>query len=443
MAVEGLEPRRLALRILMDYERRDAFLNVLLSGALDSAELDRRESAFVSELVRGTVEMKLALDFALSRFSSRPLESLHPPVLWGLRLGAFQLMYMNVPPHAAINTTVETVKRATGAGPSSFSNGVLRALDRGANDIEWPPLEDDPIRHMEFVHSHPEWVVRMWTGELGLERAESLCRADNERRPLSVRVNMTRTSREDVAESLRSRDIEVIESELVPEALLLKGTGSVARLDEHRAGLIAVQDQGSMVVGRAVDAAPGMSVLDMCAAPGGKANHLCELMGNDGSVLAVDVNEARLSLAREAADRLGNKILKTLAADATRLSSRVKERFDRVLLDAPCTGLGVLSRRPDARWRKSAGDVARLSGLQSALLEEAAKMLAPGGRLVYSTCTVSREENEANVERFLSAHDRIEALPVEGFPGADGAFIRLYPDTHGCDGMFAAVMRSM
>jgi 16S rRNA (cytosine967-C5)-methyltransferase len=441
-ALEGLRPRRLALQVLLDYERRDAFLNVLLSGALDSSDLDRRETAFTSELVRGTVEMKLALDFALARFSSRPLDSLHPPVLWGLRLGACQLLYMNVPAHAAINTTVELVKRSAGAGPSSFCNGVLRALERGRDDIAWPSKKDDPVRHMEIVHSHPEWVVKMWSLELSEEKAESICKADNERRTLSVRVNLRRAKREDVADSLRSREIEVTESALAPEGLLLKGTGSVASLEEHRAGLITVQDHGSMVVGRAVGALAGMSVLDMCAAPGGKANHLCELMGEEGSVLAVDVNESRLGLAEETALRLGNGALRTMVADARRLSSMTSERFDRVLLDAPCTGLGVLSRRPDARWRREPGDVKRLSELQSELLDEAAKMLKPGGVLVYSTCTISKQENEDNVEEFVSTHGDMEPLALRGFPGEDAGRLRLYPDTHGCDGMFAAAMRS-
>lgn len=441
-ALEGLPPRRLALRVLLDYERRDAYLNVLLSGALDSSDLDRRETAFTSELVRGTVEMKLALDFALARFSSRPLDSLHPPVLWGLRLGACQLLYMNVPAYAAINTTVELVKHSAGAGPSSFCNGVLRALERGRDGIPWPSKRDDPVRHIEIVHSHPEWVVKMWARELSEEKAESICKADNERRPLSVRVNLQRARRADVADSLRARDIEVTESALSPEGLLLKGTGSVASLDEHRAGLITVQDNGSMVVGRAVGALPGMSVLDMCAAPGGKANHLCELMGDKGDVLAVDVNESRLALAKETAMRLGNVALRTMVADARELSSLTSEKFERVLLDAPCTGLGVLSRRPDARWRREPGDVKRLSELQAELLEEAAKMLKPGGVLVYSTCTISSEENERNVERFVATQGDLEPLALHGLPGEDAGRLRLYPDTDGCDGMFAAAMRS-
>ena len=232
-------------------------------------------------------------------------------------------------------------------------------------------------------------------------------------------------------------------SGMVPEGLLLKGSGPIADLEGFDRGYFSVQDQGAILVGHAVAPLPGMTVLDMCAAPGGKANHLAELMLNEGTVLALDKNESRLALVAESAARLGNGAVTTRVVDATRASESIRERFDRVLVDAPCSGLGTLARRPDVRWRKREGDLEGLTLLQREILAEGAKMVAPGGLLVYSTCTISKAENEGVVEAFL---DGTRGFEPDG-PGAlerlaEGArFIQLYPDSHGCDGTFIARLR--
>lgn len=438
--MRGQRARAVALGALIEYERRDAFLNLLLSSVLEKSPLERRDSALVTEIVQGTVRMTLALDWALSGFSSRPLGSLEPGVRWLLRMSAYQLLFMSVPAYAVCDIAASVARSELGERTVRFVNGVLRALARGQERIEWPDRQKEPARYLEIRHSHPAWVVEMWIEELGFEKAEALCEADNRQPPLCLRCNLSRNSREELARALRQRGAEAEYGSLAPEALLVKGAGSIRELPEYGQGKFSVQDQGSLVVGHRVAPRPGSRVLDLCAAPGGKTNHLAELLRNEGEVLAVDVNPARLELVSRAAGRLGNRAVGTMAIDAREARDRIEGDFDRVLVDAPCTGLGTLARRPDTRWRRSPARVGELEELQVAILREAGRMVARGGLLVYSTCTISRRENEDVVERFLEGAPDYRVVPPDPGPGGAGAYTRLHPDTEGCDGMFIAVM---
>jgi 16S rRNA (cytosine967-C5)-methyltransferase len=437
----GQSARRCAYQVLVEYDRRDAYLNLMLSARLSVAELDRRDRALVTEIVQGTVRMKLALDWALGQFSNRPPDSLDPRVLWLLRMSAYQIIFTSVPDYAACDLAAELARSEVGETVVGYVNGVLRSLVRGRDRIEWPDREREPASYLEVRHSHPRWVVEMWVEELGFEKAESLCIADNAQPSLSLRCNFLRTNRDELAASLEAQGVEARPGELAPEALLVSGSGPPTELEEYRSGLFSIQDQGSMVVGHSVAPLPGMRVLDMCAAPGGKSNHLAELMGNSGLVLALDVNPGRLRLVDEAARRLGNTAVETRALDATTARSEVDGLFDRVLVDAPCTGLGTLARRPDTRWRKSSPDVERLTGLQHSLLAEGARMVRPGGLLVYSTCTVSRRENQDAVVSFLD-DNRDFTIGDGGAEGTDvESPVQLFPDTEGCDGMFITALQ--
>jgi 16S rRNA (cytosine967-C5)-methyltransferase len=439
--MQGQDARRLAYRILVDYDRRDAYLNVLLSSYLAGSSLARRDRALVTEIVQGTVRMKLALDWAVSRFSDRELNSLDAGVLWVLRMSAYQVLFMSVPDYAACDLAAELTRSEIGVAAVGYVNGVLRALVRGSDSIEWPRREREPARYLEIRRSHPRWVVDMWRSELGEEQAESLCAADNVQPALSIRCNLSRTTRGELSALLSASGIEVREGLLAPEALLLKGGGSPVDLEEYRRGLFSVQDQGSMMIGHAVAPRPGMRVLDLCAAPGGKANHIAEMMNNVGSVTAVDINPGRLRMVEQSALRLGNTIVEIRALDARRVSSEVGGKYDRVLVDAPCTGLGTLGRRPDARWRKAPEDVERLSALQRSLLSEGAKMVEPGGMLVYSTCTISRRENQEVALSFTESDDRFEPFKALGIAGDSSTFIQLLPGREGCDGTFIAAWK--
>lgn len=438
----GHETRALALRTLIDYERRDAYLGVLLSSRLEQSGLDRRDRALVVELVQGTVRMKLTLDWALKGFSNQPLDALEPGVIWALRLAAYQVMFTSVPDYAAVDMAAASTSRVTGRHAVGYVNAVMRAFVRGLKDVTYPDRASDPEGYLEAKYSHPRWVVRMWIEELGFEKAEAICAGDNADPHLAVRTNLLRVTREALSSTLKAKEIHVEPGGLTPEALLIKGSGPVGDLEEFRAGFFAVQDQGSQLVSHQVCPEPGMRVLDICAAPGGKANHMAELMRNEGSVLALDMNARRLKLVTDTAERLGNTIVEAVELDATKAGSSIPGVFDRVLVDAPCSGLGTLARRPDARWRKKPEDVDRLASLQSELLSEGARLVAPGGLLVYSTCTISARENEGVAGGFVRSSDESFVSVAPSITDSERTpFMQLFPDADGCDGMFVAVMR--
>ncbi len=434
--------RVLALRTLLEYERRDAYLGVLLASRLEGSGLDRRDRSLVTELVQGTLRMKLSLDWILKEFSNRPLVKLESGVLWALRLAAYQVMYTSIPDYAAVDMAAGSTASVVGRHAVGFVNAVLRSLARGWERVPFPDRDSDPAGYLEARHSHPRWIARMWIEELGFEKAEAVCAADNADPRLSLRTNLPKVRREHLAEKLGSRGIEVEEGSMTPECLLVKGTGSLSEMTEFRSGLFSVQDQGAQLVGRLLAPAPAMRVLDVCAAPGGKANHLAELMRNEGSVLALDLNPGRLDMVRQSALRLGNGIVETLAIDATGARAGVKGVFDRVLVDAPCSGLGTLSRKPDARWRRQPEDIDNLSGLQRELLSQAAAMVRRGGTLMYSTCTISRRENEDVIASFLESQAQaFEPAPLLA-PGRESLCrLQLFPDEAKCDGTFMALMR--
>ncbi|PKQ28212.1 MAG: 16S rRNA (cytosine(967)-C(5))-methyltransferase RsmB [Candidatus Anoxymicrobium japonicum] len=429
--VPGGDARALALLTLIDYEKRDAYPGALLSSRLGRSRLDRRDKAFVVELVQGVLRMKSTLDWMLAGFSRRPIETLDPGVRWALRLSAYQIRFTSVPDYAAVDMTARATAEVIGRHAVGYVNAVMRAFLKGFEDVRYPDKSKDQAGYLEARYSHPEWIAEMWVRELGFDRAESVCAADNTSPPLSLRTNLFRVTRERLSASLREKGIEVAYGELTDECVNVKGSGPLSDLEEFKRGWFTVQDQGSQIVSHLLDPRGGMSVLDMCAAPGGKANHIAELMGNEGSVLALDSNGARLRMVGETAERLGNTCVSTMEIDAAVASDSIDRVFDRVLLDAPCSGLGTLARRPDARWRKQPGDIDRLASLQTKLLAQAARMVAPGGLLVYSTCTISQRENAGVVGEFMKN--------ARGFVGETR--LQLFPDTHRCDGMFAAVMR--
>lgn len=438
--MKGLETRVLALRILSEYESTGAYLGSLLAAGLAGSDLERRDRALVTGLVQGTVRMKLSLDAALAGFCDHPLGSLEAGVRMALRMGAFQIAFLSTADYAAVDLTAGAAGVVVGRRAVGFVNAVMRAFAAGHEGLRHLEREADAASYLETKYSYPRWVTSMWIEELGLDLAEEVCAAGNVEPAVGLRTNLGRISREDLATSLSEHGISVAPGALTPEALLVRGSGPLGEVEEFARGLFAVQDQSSQAVSHVVAPEAGMDVLDTCAAPGGKANHLAELMGNSGRVLAVDVSEDRLALVGQASSRLGNSIVETVRADATRPGEAVGGEFDRVLVDAPCTGLGTLARRPDARWRKKAEDVRRLASLQTALLSAAAPLVRQGGLLVYSTCTISRRENQDVVGSFLRAEPDFESSVVR-LAGLEGSpWLQLLPEAGAHDGMFIAAL---
>ena len=427
-----IAPRAIAVDVLVRVEG-GAFSHIVLPETLRKQSLEARDRAFVTDLVYGTLRMQRTLDALLTPVVSRPVASLDADVRAALRLGAYQL-FSGVSPHAAVGETVGVVPaRARG-----FVNGALRALARTGPPFRLP--DGDDVAAIGVRTSHPDWIVQTFVDELGHDAALATLALDNEPPSVTLRVNPMRTTTDEVARELRDRGVDVELGPLVPGALLARHTGDLGALDAVRGGRVTPQDQASQAVVAALDPQPGERMLDVAAAPGGKAVAAAERMFDDGLVVAADLHPARVRAIARAAARLGLDAVSPLAADGRRLPVR-DASFDRVLLDAPCTGLGVLRRRPDARWRVQPRDVGQLAALQRELLTGAARAVRPGGRLVYSVCTLTRMETLA-VDAFAASElPELVALEPPGQPWRPhGRGALLVPSAAGTDGMFVLVL---
>jgi len=421
--------RRIALDALLRIED-GAFAHILLPRTLRDSRLEPRDRALVTDLVYGTVRMQRALDFMLAAVSNRGIGSLDPPVRAALRLGAYQLL-IGVPAHAAVGETVGVVDaRARG-----FVNGVLRALARKGPPFPLPEGRD--VESVALRTSHPDWIVRTFVDQFGLDDAIATLELDNAPPPVTLRVNPARGTTESMIAELAAAGADVQPGTLVPGALLLRHTGDLAALPAIAEGRATPQDQASQAIVAVLDPQPGDRVLDLASAPGGKATAAAERMGGRGVVVAADLHPGRVRTVARAAERIGVRdTVVTVVADGRHPGVR-RDAFDRVLLDAPCSGLGVLRRRPDARWRVLPTDVRDLAALQRLLLAAAADAVKPGGRLVYAVCTLSHEET-LGVDEW--ARENVPDLVADPPPPAPwrrlGRGAILLPSDAHTDGMF-------
>ena len=427
-----------ALHILMRVERDRAFADIALEHALERARLDPRDAALCTEIVYGTLRWRRHLDWRLDPHLNRPLAKLDPWVRALLRLTVYQLVFLDrVPRWAAVDEAVSVARlKSRVPGPAEFVNAVLRSFTRAPAPPR-PPT--DPIEAASVHWSFPDWMAARWITRYGPDGAERLMAALNERPPVTIRANTLRISREDLAARLRDEELaETDPTALAPEGLTVR-RGAVGRWAAFVSGWCSIQDEASMLIARLLDPQPGELVADTCAAPGTKTTHLAQLMGNRGRIVAMDPNAARLRLLAQGATRLGVSIVEAHTGGVAAVSGRWKSRCDRVLVDAPCSNLGVLRRNPDMKWKREEADLARLAEKQRGILTAAATLAKPGGRLVYATCSLEPEENDDVVRAFLEAHTdwRVDApadFPVA--PDGDGV-IRCLPHVHGTDGFTA------
>jgi 16S rRNA (cytosine967-C5)-methyltransferase len=439
--------RLLALRVLERVTRARAYADILLHASLARSPLTARDRALATELVYGTLRWRGRIDFLLNHVLDRDLDRLEPLVATALRLGAYQLLFSDrVPATAAVDESVRCMRAAGVERATGLVNAVLRRLSSEHAAIPLPALERDPLAHLTHALSLPPWIAERWLEQFGPEAAAALARASNEPPPLTVRANRRRGSTADLLADLRTRFPEATPCRLACDGIVLGRRGNPALDPAFLAGRFTVQDEASQLVVTLLDPRPGERVLDVCAAPGGKTTAIAERVGDAGSVVAVDRHPRRLDLVHRAARRLRLASVRCVVRDATRPLDELADgaAFDRVLVDAPCSGLGTLRRNPDARWRLRPADPPRFAETQHAILRSAAAALRPGGALVYSTCTLLPEENEAIVRTFLSESEEYALTPAEALPGdvrsvlgADGC-LHCLPHLHDTDGFFAA-----
>lgn len=434
------DARAWAVQILIDIDLNRAFANLAIRRIPD--KLDTRDRALVTELVYGTTRMRRTLDVVLSRFLSRPFPELKPPLRAVLRLGAYQLLFARkIPQRAAVHQSVTLARRFGHEGVARLTNAVLRRVSGvQLDDISWG---DDPIGRLCDRYSYPDWIVTHWVEQFGLAEAEALAKKQNTGCPLFLRTNLLRTSRNELIDRLKEANIPAAASTIAPEGICVQVGAPVTSLPGYHEGWWYVQGEGAMLAAPALDPQPGETIADICAAPGGKTTHLAERMHDQGRLLAVEPHPGRIALIRENARRLGLTCITILEGESEAI---LPGTVDRVLVDAPCTGLGTLYRKPDLRWRLTPAETAALPALQEGLLESASSALRPGGALLYATCTTVRAENEAVVNQFLSRHPEFESgdirhvIPKQWHDEVSNGMLQLLPHRHGTEGFFLARM---
>ncbi len=442
-----INARGLAYRILLHLDRKASHPDRLVRGAMDRyGGLEDRERALLTELVYGVVRWQGRLDWHIDQLSRVKPDRIAPPVRILLRLALYQILFLDrIPAHAAVNEAVKIARATQPPFLTGFVNGILREAIRVGEDWKWPSMTENPAEYLAVTTSHPLWVAQRSIHELGFEEATRFLSTNNEVAPLVFRVNTMKTTAEQMAAKLRDIGIPGGPSPFLPDSIRVTGPRmDPFRLPGFRAGWFQVQDEASQLVSHILAPRPGERILDLCAGFGVKTTHVGILMGNEGEIVALDEAAWKLEELRENACRQGIDIIRVHPGDALQIQPARLGTFDRILLDAPCSGFGTLRRNPDIRWRRHVKDPYRFSLLQQKLLRHAALFVKEGGILVYATCTTFAEENEAVATQFLRTHPGWMPVPVEdSLPEechslCENGCFRSWPHRHAIDGFFAA-----
>jgi 16S rRNA (cytosine967-C5)-methyltransferase len=442
------DARALAVLALKAIET-GGYANIVVDELLQRAEASDRDRRLMAELVYGTVRRQRTLDALIDQLATKPAQDQPPDLRILLRLGLYQLRYLShIPPSAAVNTTVELAKQQRLGGLSKVVNGILRRYDRLAATEDPLQLPSDPIARLGVAQSYPDWIVNVYADQVGLAEAAQVCEWLNQPPTLDLRVNPLRATVAEVLDQFRATGLMAEPLDSMPQGLRLQGGGSVRSLPGFATGQWTVQDRSAQLVSHILDPQPGEVVIDACAAPGGKTTHIAELMGDRGMVWGCDRYPNRLKRITQTAQRLGLTSIQTCLGDSTQLT-QFENQGDRVLVDAPCSGLGTLHRHADARWRQSPESVQDLVVLQQKLLQQAATWVKPGGWLVYSTCTLHPAENQGIVRWFLETHPHWQGVPGQTLAIAcshpaepeETLGLTLWPHRHHTDGFFIAKLQ--
>ncbi|MCB2192471.1 MAG: 16S rRNA (cytosine(967)-C(5))-methyltransferase RsmB [Deltaproteobacteria bacterium] len=436
------QPRRAAFRVLLELDSGPALLESSLARHLEKAA--PRDRAFATNLIFAVLRNRLYLDHLLAAHLDRPLKKLDLPVLTVLRLGAAEAVLLSTPAHAVVSAAVDLAKATPARRGQKLINAVLRRVVKSWQEVAMPRAEADPVQRLSLTYSHPAWLVAELLAQHPAEVVEAWLKANQAQPPLTLRVNPARAKREDLAASLSEYASEVKSHPLSPEGLMLRGVKiPAAQLPGFESGLFSIQDAAAQAMSHLLAVEPGMAVADLCSGAGGKTGHLAALLRGQGRLWAVDPSPARIRALRKNLGRLGAQWVSVKQADALSLKN-MDASLDRVLVDAPCSGLGVCGRRPDVRWRRTPEDPARLAKLQLGLAAKAAELLKLGGAMLYVTCTVTRAENDQVVAGLLARCPglRLEwpqdlAPAIRTCIGEDG-FFRTIPHRDRADAFFAA-----
>lgn len=432
--------RGTAVKLLMRHEASDSYIDKILDGELRRSDLSPADRALVTELVNGTIRWLSRLDWVLTGFYHGEFTKCLPLVKNAMRIALYQMLFLSkIPPPAAINESVELVKRFKGEKHAGVVNGVLRNILRNIGGIRYPDKGENVVLNLAVHSAHPQWMVKRYVDRFGVEETEQLLNANNQRPHITLRVNSLHASVEQVEAELDEAEIKHERSPVHDNSILITSLRDVRNLPLFTDGHVTVQDASASLAVRLANPKPGMLVYDLCAAPGGKAVFTAELMQNKGRIVALEIYESKLSLIADNAKRAGVTIVEPTHGDAR--DFKPDAQADLVLVDAPCTGMGTLSKKPDIKWRRGIDDVRKMALRQKEILTHAATLVAEGGALVYSTCTIEPEENQQVVAWFLEHHANFELERADSLLQplvCNDGFMQTLPHKHQADGAFAA-----
>ncbi|MDR7869891.1 MAG: 16S rRNA (cytosine(967)-C(5))-methyltransferase RsmB [Tissierellaceae bacterium] len=439
-------PRELALKILLEVNMEKAYSNIQLNKSLNK-DMDPRDENLVREIVYGIIENKMYIDYIISKASKIKLKKIHQSILEILRIGIYQIIFMDkIPNSAAVNESVKLAKKYGHKGTISYVNGILRSITREPDKFTFID-KTDKVNYISIRYSHPKWMVERWIKEYGFEFTEELCKSNNATPSLNIRVNTLKTNKEDLIALLRNKGIKIRDGLLANECLVIEEAYNITGLDEFKNGLFTIQDESSMLVAQVMDPREGSNVMDVCSAPGGKSTHMAQLMNNKGMIVSRDIFEHKLELIRENAKRLGIDIINVENYDALKRDDNLIDKMDYLLLDAPCSGLGLIRRKPEIKWNRVEEDISILSKLQYDIINIVKDYVKIGGTLVYSTCTIEKDENINLIYKFLKQNPEYKLVNIEDRFDSKGnlntlqeGFIQLFPHIHNTDGFFIAKM---
>ena len=433
--------REAAYEALSSCRRSGAWSEMALNSVISKAKLDRKNASLATRICMGVLQNRMLLDWHISRVSSIQFSRIQPQIVDILRIGVYQIIFTDrIPVHAAVDESVKLARKFGGNASSGFVNALLRRIASERGDI--PQFSDpDPVKELSVRYSHPEWLVNEYISRFGRVTAEGLLSADNSVPPVTVQVNTLNFDSAIVSDMLKSENAAFSAHAFMPDCFELQGAGSITDYEAYRIGSIYIQDCAARAAVMAADPEPGCFLIDACAAPGGKSFAAAVMMRNEGRILSFDIHEKKLGRICSGADRLGIKIIETQARDARRFDQTLEGSADLVLADVPCSGMGVIRKKPEIRY-KDESQTASLPDIQFDIISNLSKYVRPGGALLYSTCTLLKRENEDVIYRFL---DAVPGYVPEDFNTclgcSEGGMLTLLPNVHGTDGFFICRLR--
>lgn len=439
-----MDSREIVLNILTDVNLNKAYSNYSINKHLKKMKNIKDEN-LIREMVYGVLENLVYIDYIISKLSKIKIKKIQPIILEILRMGVYQIGFMDkIPDRAAVNEAVNLSKKYGHKGTSGFVNGVLRSFSRNREEIMEIEHSYDS-NYLSIRYSYPKWMVDRWIKEYGFEFAEKICEGNNSKPKLNIRVNTTKITREKLIENLSDYGYIVEKTKYAKDGIIIENPYRITDREEFKQGQFTIQDESSMLVGQITNPRENSLVLDLCSAPGGKSTHIGQLMKNKGRILSRDIYEHKLDLVKENADRLGINIVETQLFDAYELDKELEDRVDYCIVDAPCSGLGIIRRRPEIKWNRKEEDIKELAKIQKRILNNAKNYLKPGGYIIYSTCTIGEEENLAIVKSFLDENKDFKLVGFEDLLCSDNnldtareGHIQMFPHIHNTDGFFIA-----